>query len=416
MLNLFNYLLISNIFTGAFYLPTSNFQFYISYVFMILFLVFYFFYIGKFYINKVFVSVLMFMSLLSILNIYMGNNSFPSFLKQFIGFILNGLVYYSLIKLNNKIEKLFRIYLKIAIIIAVIGILQEISFLIGFKYGYDFSYLSSQIRFSGVVLGMLRVTSIFQEPAHFGAAMMPAMFISILNILKWENNFIDKKASFLIIISTLLSFSLVVYAGIIVAFILIMFNHQKARLLAVCAAILLISTFISYRYLPGIKMRVDDTVAVINGKKSLDLDSINVSSFIFYTNGFVAYKSFINNPLFGSGIGSHPISHDRYIMQANIPEKSNLYLCKEDAGSLFFRLISETGLLGILLFLYFIVKFYIPRKKDEYYWIISNSIVCLFVLNLIRNGNYFYCGFIFFIWVYYFANKNMRIKTSLLLE
>lgn len=355
------------------------------------------------------------MVLVSIFNISLGNNSVFSFSKQCLGLFLNGIVYYLLIKLNSdKIEKLFIIYLKMTVVVAIIGILQEISFLIGFKHGYDYSYLSPHIRFGGTAWRMLRVTSIFQEPAHFGTAMMPAVFISILNILKWKNDFIDKKACFLIIIGTMLSFSLIVYVGFLISFILIMFNYQKTSVLVLFVAILLSFTFISYTYLPGIKMRVDDTVAVISGEKTPD--NVNLSTFTLYTNAFVAYKSFMNNPLFGSGIGSHPKSHDRYIAQANIPGENNLYLCKKDAGSLFLRLVSETGLFGIFLFLYFIVKFYVSRKQDEHYWIISNSIICLFVLNLIRNGNYFYSGFVFFVWAYYFVNKSMSIKASLLQE
>jgi len=415
MINLFNYLLISNVFTSAFFLPTANFQFYISYVFMILFIAFYLFYIGKFYISRAFIFILLFMSLLSIFNIYMGNNILSLFLKQFIGFVLNGVVYYSLIKLNNnKIEKLLRVYLKIALIVAIIGILQEICYLIGFKYGYDYSYLTSQIRFGGTALGMLRVTSIFQEPAHFGTAMMPAVFIAILNILKKENNLIGRKASFLIIISILLTFSLVTYVGIIISFILIMFNYQRFKLIAGCVVILAVFSFVSYRYLPGIKLRVDDTVAVISGKKALAYS--NLSTLTFCSNVFIAQKSFISNPLFGSGIGSHSVTFDRYIGQIIDPNRNLPIYCKEDAGSLFFRLISEAGLFGIFLFIYFIVKFYVSRKKDGHYWIISNSILSLFILNLIRNGNYFYGGFIFFVWTYYFANKNMRIKASHLSE
>jgi len=374
---------------------------------MILFLFFLLCFYGKFYINKISVITLFCILIIGLLNISAGNNSGPLFLKQFLGLIFNGIVYYSLFKLNNNnVDKLFRIYLKFCIVVAVIAIIQEASFLVGFKYGCDFSYLSPYIDQCGTTLGMLRVTSIFQEPSHFGSAMMPALFISILNILKWENNYISKRASCLIIISILLSFSVTAYVGIIIAFILIMLNHQRGRLIAVCIITLIGFSFVSYRYLPAVKRRVDDTVAVISGKKSLN--NVNMTTFSFLSNGYVAYKSFMNDPLFGSGIGSHPISYDRYIEQIIGPEKRFINISKGAASSLFFRLISETGLFGVFLIFYFGIKFIVRKKNDSHFWIISNSILCLFLVNLIRMGNYFYNGFIFFVCAYYFTYLSAR--------
>ncbi len=406
MINLFSYLLISNIFTGSFVFSGKYFDFYIGYIFMILFLFFCVFYYGKIFINKGFIFILLLMSTLSLFNVFLGNISVPLLLKTAISFIFNGVVYYSLIRINNnKVEKLFRIYLKMACIVAAIGIFQEISFLTGFRYGYDYKVFLPNIRCTGTVMGMLKITSILQEPAHFGAVMAPAMFVSILNIIKNGKYFISKKISFLILISTLLSFSLVTYIGITVAVILIMFNYQKARFIAVCAIILFTFAFLSYRYLPDIRIRTDDVLAVMNNKVSLE--KVNPSTFSFWSNVLVARKNFINNPLFGAGLGRYQMSYDRYITQVTHVDEFTSLLNRTDAGSLFLRLISETGLFGIILFFYFIFRFYVSRKQDGYFWVISNAIVCLFVLNLLRMGNYFYNGFIFFIWAYYFMNKNI---------
>lgn len=408
MINLFNCLLISNIFTSGFVLFRTPFEFYVGYIFMILFLVMYA-YFGKLKINRTFIFVLTLVSLLSLFNVLLGNNSIFLFLKQFFGFLLNGVVYYLLIRVNkNDINKLFCIYLRLAFIIAMIGIFQELSFLIGFKYGYDYSYFIPKFGFGGTALGMLRVSSILSEPSHFGTAMVPAMFVSVLNIIKREYNFISRKASFLIIISILLSFSLVSYLGIVIALVLIMFNYKKVRLIVTCAIMLFVFIRSVYLYMPDIRMRVDDTVSVITGDAPIGKG--NLSTFTFCSNAMVAYKSFLNNPLFGSGLGSHPISYNRYIDQfirSDVLHSYTIPLCVEDAGSLFFRLMSETGLLGIFLFFYFIIRFYVSRGKDVHFWIISNSIVCLFVMNLIRTGNYFSCGFIFFVWAYYFTGKSI---------
>lgn len=412
MITLFNYLLISNTFLGSFILFKGFFDFYLGYVFMICFLFFCIYPYGKLYVSKSFIFILLFMFPLSFLNVFLGNDSVPLLLKTFFGFIFNGVVYYLLFRLNNnKVDKLFRIYLQIACVVALIGIFQEISYLVGFKGGYDYRSFIPRTVPPYVQFGILRVTSIMQEPSHFGNAMAPAMFVSILNIIRKEKHFISKKMSCLIIISILLSFSLVAYISIAIAFILIMLNYRRVRLICTSAIILFVFTFVAYRYLPDIQMRVNQTVAVISGKDPLE--TTNLSTFSFCSNGLVALRSFMNNPLFGAGLGSHPLSYDKYIPQMVNQDLNSIILNRGDASSLFFRLISETGLLGIFLFFYFIFRFYVSKRRDEYYWIISNSIACLFVLNLLRQGNYFYNGFIFFVWLYYFTYihiKTLRLR------
>jgi len=346
------------------------------------------------------------------MSVLQSKNSVFLLLRTSVLFIFNGLTYYLLIRLNDyKVDKLFRIYLKIAFIIACIGIFQEISFLTGFKPGYDFRYFIPRTVPPILQFGLLKITSIMPEPAHFGTIMIPAIFISILSFVDKKNGFIGRKAGFLIIISALLTFSLVTYIGIVAAFILIMLNYKKIRLMAICTIIIAILGFSAYRYIPMFEVKVDDTIALVSGKKSLE--KVNLSTFASYSNAFIAFKSFMHNPLFGSGLGSHPLSYDRYISQIVNPAKVWCLLNRTDASGLFFRLVSETGLVGIFLFLYFIVKFFVSKTRDNYFWIISNSILCLFILNLLRQGNYFYGGFIFFIFAYYFTYKNIHVSSRL---
>ncbi|MFH1309179.1 MAG: hypothetical protein ABIH85_00705 [Candidatus Omnitrophota bacterium] len=407
--NVINYLMVFNFFTGAFVINNGFFDFYVNYVFMAFFMCVYILFYHKISFSRSFVCVLAVAVFLSFLNVLWGNNTIPLLLKTTIAFVLNGTVYYLLIRMNNyDINQLFRIYLRIACIIALIGIFQELSFLVKFKPGYDFRFFIPRMVKPDSRSGLLCVTSILQEPAHFGAVIMPAIFVSILNILKWKNNFISRKSSFVVVISAMLTFSLVAYAGIIVAVIAIVSNCKQVRLILWSAVILIVFSCSVYKGVPMVKLKVDDTVAVLRGKKPLH--ETNLSTFAICSNGFVAYKSFVNNPWFGSGLGSHPISYDRYIAQAVDPLKIIQVLNRTDAASLLLRLVSEMGLFGLLLFFYFIIKFYVSKKRNDYYWMISNAILCLFIVNLLRQGNYFYSGFIFFVWAYYFTDKNARIK------
>lgn len=89
-----------------------------------------------------------------------------------------------------------------------------------------------------------------------------------------------------------------------------------------------------------------------------------------------------------------------------------MFLNVEDANSLFLRLRSETGLLGLLLIFIFIFKFHIIRKNDKsgYLWIINNGILSMFAIRLLRFGHYFATGFFFFFWLYYFSKIDSKIE------
>src|SRR5690606_37181188 len=73
-----------------------------------------------------------------------------------------------------------------------------------------------------------------------------------------------------------------------------------------------------------------------------------------------------------------------------------------DANSMFLRLLSETGLFGVLIFIYIIFKFYLARDEnhDTYHWLVSNGILIMMLLNLFRQGHYFLNGFPFFVILY----------------
>ncbi len=409
MVTFFNYLLLSNIFTSSVVFFTVPFEFYLGYIFMVLFLGLYIFHYHKLHINSNFIIILSLFVVSSFLNFLLGDVSLFLFSKQIFGFLLNGLVYYLLIRVNKyNIDRLFRVYLNLAFIIALIGIFQAVCFSLHFKPGFDYSYFLPRFKQGGNVLGILRVSSILPEPSHFGAAMMPAVFVAVLNIFKRDNRFMSLKRSFLILISVVLSFSLVVYIGIICSCILVMANYRKFKLIVFGALAITVFMAVAYTGAPLIKMRINDTAAVLTGR--VRPERANISTFALVSNALVAHKSFIHNPIFGSGLGSHPLSYDKYIAQVIDPNIRKMPLCRGDSSSLFLRLISETGLLGLALFFYFIFKFYVSRKRHENLWVINNSIVCLFLINLIRMGNYFSGGFIFFVWLYYFTGKQARAQ------
>ena len=151
---------------------------------------------------------------------------------------------------------------------------------------------------------------------------------------------------------------------------------------------------------------------MLTGKANLT--TVNLSTFALFSNSLVAYNSFRDNPIFGSGLGSHKLSYHKYIGDIVDVNKISTFLNVDDANSLFLRLLSETGLFGIIIFFYFIFKFHLSKKRDEsnYLWIINNAILVMFLIRLIRIGHYFIYGFFFFFWLYYFAWKFNKTQSK----
>jgi O-antigen ligase len=297
------------------------------------------------------------------------------------------------------------IYLQIALIIAGIGIFQEFSYLIGFTSGYDYSSVIPKWHVADTDWGVLKVNSILLEPSHFAISMAPAFLVSLFNIFR-KNAFNQRKlASIVIVVSFILTFSAVAYIAILISILLISYSANKFRHTLLAMIVVFMLAFSAYSYIPEMRTRVDDTFGIAAG--SMETTEANLSTFSLVSNAFVAYNSFLDSPLFGHGLGSHPISYDKYVfgvIGGDIQEDV-FGINKDDASSLFLRLISETGLFGIVAVLYFVLKCNLINCPNNNMQIISNSILCLLLICLLRQGHYFYNGLFFFVWMYYFSYK-----------
>lgn len=365
------------------------------------------------YFNKYFLFLFSAIVVLSLYNVYIGKDSLSLLLKQVIGVFLSALVFYMLFSLNNyNVKELFRVYLNVALGVAIIGLLQELSYLLGFKAGYDFSYILPGWSLGGGETGgrttyFLRVTSILTEPAAFSTVMIPAFFASLTSLFSKDDfRFLGKWNSSIIVLSFFFTFSSTGYIGIIFLLLLLMYNYRKWSYLIVYTIIISALVLLIYNNISEFRTRVDDSVSILT--REMELQEGNLSTFALFSNALVAYNSFKDNPFFGSGLGSHEISYDKYI--GEIVKVDFKVVNREDANSFFLRLLSETGLFGLLIIFIFIFKYHIQRKKDisNYLWIINNAILCMFFVRLMRAGHYFIHGFFFFFWAYYFSKVNLR--------
>jgi len=414
-----NYLAIFIIFSGGLtlydYLPFADLR--ISYLIMAFVLLLCIPFLKGIYFNKAFLFLLGIIIIFSLYNVYIGKDTFVLLTKQIIGIFSTSLIFYLLMKVNKyDVKKMFKVYLNLAVLVGLIGLFQELSYLLGFKIGYDFSYIFPSWTLYLSETGFLQINSIMPEPAAFCYVMMPAFFVALTSFSKSNFKFLNKWKSLIIVSSVFFSFSLVGYIGIIFSLALLFYNYTKIRYLVIGTVLIVVIIFFAYTYIGDIKMRVDDSINVLTGK--ISLYSANLSTFTLFSNALVAYESFKDNPVFGSGLGSHEISYNRYIGKVVDIGKVRMFLNVQDANSLFLRLLSETGLFGLLLIFYFIFKFHVLKKNDRsgYLWLISNAILAMFVIRLLRSGHYFDGGFFFFFWIYYFASKLNRSEKNKLEE
>jgi len=411
MVNIFNFLLILNVFAGGFSFFYSPFEFCVGYLFIIAFLIAYLWRYRSISINPNFFIILMILTVSTAINVYLGNNTVLFMSKQVIGISAMGFAYYLLFKANNfKIDKLFKIYMRIALVVAIIGIVQELSYILRFEPGYNFNAIIPKWTFRAATCGLVRVNSIFMEPSHFAITMTPAFFVALSNIFKNKPIYLKEKwKKALIVISYVLTFSAVAYIGILVSIVLILLRFRKVKHLLLALALVPILIYTAYHCVPEVQKRTDAVVGVVTGsKKAFD---VHHSVYTFASNAFVSGKSFMESPVFGHGLGSHPISYDRFI-RSGAPygfwNKGITITNRNDASSLFLRLVSETGLFGIFAVLFFIFAFRVKKNKNKKLYEISNGIFILFILQLLKQGHYFYNGLFFFVWMYYFSKKSEK--------
>jgi len=161
------------------------------------------------------------------------------------------------------------------------------------------------------------------------------------------------------------------------------------------------------------RIRFDDTVrAAVEGT----VQNANLSTFALISNAFVTSQVISEHPIAGNGLGSHLLSHNVYI--GDVPgvaafEKMDFrgqatmeQLNAADANSLLLRLLSETGLAGLLAVGLFIAHYRAPRGGERA--AINSAILVYFFAKLLRAGHYFPPEEFFFVFAYCLTGPVVR--------
>ena len=400
-----NFMIFLSVFVSSITFFRDPFEGYFHYIiFLLLFPVF----LLKFGMPKKIIGSIFILFVVGVLEIFLGNNTWPLFLKIFLGFVLSVSFYgYVLDYFKFDTQKIFSFYIKGAIIVSYIGLFQFVFFYLSFTPGYNFSWLFNKW---GLVSGGfgIRVNSIFSEPAQCAIVLAPACFVAIYNLISRNKKYLlTKFQSVLIIFVTFLTTSSTGYIGLLFILLFLLFNYGKISYFFLGVPVIILASVLLYNNVPDFKSRVDTSIALwIEG--DFGIENTNTSSFVLYNNYHIAQENFLTNPFTGTGLGSHPIAFDKYSL-TNRSDIIDLQFNKADGNSLLIRLISETGILGVVFIFVFMRRFYVrrdPFNVDATFWIISNSVLIIIILYLLRQGNYFLNAFPLFMWIYYYARKN----------
>lgn len=395
-----------SIFINSIVFFKSPFEFYLGYlIYLILLPIF----INRYGFNRELILIFFILLVTGVFNIILGNNTSMQFVKVFTGLTLSYFFYhYVVIEFNYDIEQLFKWYLKASYFAALIGLVQFISFQIGFEPGYNFRWILNKWGFvPGGNFG-IRVNSIFGEPTYLGAVLSSAFFVSLYNLFLRKSFYLSKFQSIVIIVVYILSFSGLSQVGIFLTFIFLAISYGLVRYMLVFIPVAILLFNVMYNNIREFRERYDSLIVLFTTGK-FQLGKTHGSSFILYNNYRVAMENFKTNFLFGSGIGSHPVTFEKHSLAREF-KVYGFNLNSADANSMLLRLISETGLFGVSIFLFIMVKCYVKRDENHntYHWLVSNAILIMILLNLFRQGHYFLNGFPFFVILYYFNSVSYK--------
>lgn len=370
---------------------------------------------------RILLAIFLLLLLSGLLNIFLGNNTYPQFFKIFLGVFFSYLFYYYVVvQFEYNVEKLFQLYLTGCYIVSIIGIIQFVSYQLHFVPGYDYHWLFNKW---GVTTGGnfgIRVNSVFGEPTYFGSCVSAGAFISIYNLLVKHPYYLSKFKSIIILVAFLLTFSSVAYYAIFMSIIILLLNFGFVRYVLIFIPILLGIFIYLYNNVSEFRERYDDTIDIfLTGEWAVG--KTHGSSIILYNNYKIAISNFSDNFLFGGGLGSHPMAFSKYSILTDTDVPGITLQNSQDANSMLLRIISETGLFGTVLMLFIAFGCFIKKALNqnvaEHFWLISGAILTMILTNFLRQGHYFLNGFPFFIWLYYFNyvkyKKDLEKKNEL---
>lgn len=341
-------------------------------------------------INIYHLGVITFLSIHGLLGVFMFKYPIQSLMAQILGITISSLYYYNLFKYFSP-EELFKNYAYISFYVAVLGLCMF--------------YLNI------TVWDPDRLHSILNEPSRFVIIVLPAFYYFFKNKKYFRFSLIG--------FTILLAQSSIGYLGMLLLIVLPNLKFKIIKKLIFLIPLLVVFIWFLSKN-ENFQIRYNETLKdlrVFETKKFSD--RLNMSSYALLSNAYVSFNNFKDHP-FGTGIGSYNTAYKYYISDLEKPS----YIVKlgqddlnsEDANSFFLRVLSDLGIFGLIVIIYFIFICFKSFNFSTYSSIIAQSLVIYFLLKLLRQGHYFPQEFYFFLWAFIFSMKKIRFTQKIQLS
>lgn len=338
------------------------------------------------------------------------------FIKVFGSLVIPYFYYWYLWQhLEENVLRAFRIYLKGALIVSVIGLLlfADSIFSVGI---YEFVKSIINIPRTPASFG-IRIASTLGEPTYFANTVAPAGFFALIRLFfrnseltpsLEKNGLLLSRLQAIVILSALaLTYSAIAFTGLLIAVVLHMLIKRRIRALLITPVVV----FGLYSLATSIP-EINERIQGLQNTDEISTENVHGSSAVLYNHAVITWENFRRNPLFGTGLGSHVTATEKYTILGSTDLFAYETQNAQDASSMFLRIASELGLFGIALVIFFLVSRYFTVHTSDIDGLVLKMISAAFLvtllLQLFRQGNFILNGFPFYVYGYHFAWKQFK--------
>ena len=294
------------------------------------------------------------------------------------------------------VSEWFRRYVSLVYILSIIGIVQFVIMSATQIDIFPYTLDGTMTQNTG------RLHAMLMEPGSFTAFSIPAAAYVFLapGFMKY-----NRMKSLVIGIALILTLTTsMIVAVVIILFLKFYYYFKYLRIgLVVCFIvgvcwcinnrdILSSSEYFVNPQLRAIQEKITQTLSMVEYAEPEDFEHLNTSSYVILTNYWIAFNAPCR--ILGTGLGTHAQNYERMYKS----DFGGYGLNKDDAYSMFARLYSEFGVLGLCLYAFFLIRYY---NNDN---IISLCLIVFFISYLIKGGHYMLYGTAFFHMFYYFIS------------
>lgn len=260
---------------------------------------------------------------------------------------------------------LMRAYCRATYFVVAIAFVQEVGALLHVPALYELSrygFASYALSFNGP---LVRLTSVFSEPARFAIFLVPASIVAMDRLLGEGEAKVFFRSKFFAIgtlVAAALTFSLVMYVSL---FILIIYRLLTSRRVRTRGVLLIVVGLIGAAAITVSSTR--SRLLTIRNIGNVAQSTAALSTFAIVSNALVSWEVFLHRPLIGSGFDTHEQDYYQYIDEF-FPQRI-MDLNTKTGGSLYINALSDLGLVGVFWGLYLWLGFRSVRKRDVGPWL-----------------------------------------------